>query len=284
MKKIFTLFIFILFVTNGAFTKESEKLKALIVTGQCSRAHNWKVSSQHLKNHLNKTKLFNIDFAISPPKGDNWSDKTLSNFTKYIHSGGGVVFVHTAFSAINGSKEFDEIVGLRSFGFDSLGMHVYWENGKIIKDRLTFKAGIHHVRHDFMITIRDFEHPITKGLPVEWMHPSDDLYAQLRGSGKNIRILATAYSDPQRGNMTTGKHEPLLFTVRYGKGRILVCVLGHVGLKEWTSGFTEDSMLCAGFITVFQRGAEWAASSKVSQLIPDDFPTAKEISIRKIGD
>ena len=38
-------------------------------------------------------------------------------------------------------------------------------------------------------------HPITDGLPPAWTHHTDELYAMLRGPGKNMTILATAYSD-----------------------------------------------------------------------------------------
>jgi len=31
-----------------------------------------------------------------------------------------------------------------------------------------------------------------------------------------------------------------------------------------------------------QRGAEWAATGKVTQKVPDDFPTADKVSIRKV--
>jgi hypothetical protein len=35
-----------------------------------------------------------------------------------------------------------------------------------------------------------------------------------------------------------------------------------------------------GFITTFQRGAEWAATGKVSQAVPADFPDESKSSFR----
>jgi len=185
------------------------------------------------------------------------------------------------FAAINGSKEFDEIAGLRSYDFDGLGPQVYWENGKIVKDNLAFKAGYHPSRHDSVVTTRDKKHPITNGLPEKGMHVADDLYAHTRGPAKNLTVLATAYSDSNHGWPTTGKHEPMLYTVRYGQGRVFVCVLGHVGKPGRPDGLTADPVCCSGFITVFQRGAEWAATGKVTQSLLHDFPTAEKTSIRK---
>jgi hypothetical protein len=41
------------------------------------------------------------------------------------------------------------------------------------------------------------------------------------------------------------------------------------------------AMQCAGFQTLLLRGAEWAATGKVTQKVPDDFPTAEAVSLRK---
>ena len=40
------------------------------------------------------------------------------------------------------------------------------------------------------------------------------------------------------------------------------------------------SMECVGFITTFQRAAEWVATGEVTQAVPTDFPNEKTISSR----
>jgi len=44
-------------------------------------------------------------------------------------------------------------------------------------------------------------------------------------------------------------------------------------------------MLChaerVGFIISFLRGVEWAATGKVTEPIPDDFPTSQKATARK---
>jgi type 1 glutamine amidotransferase len=69
----------------------------------------------------------------------------------------------------------------------------------------------------------------------------------------------------------------LVFTVDYEKARIFHIMLGHCGptLEE------NPAMQCTGFQTLLLRGAEWAATGKVTQPVPSDFPTDKEISLRK---
>ncbi len=100
------------------------------------------------------------------------------------------------------------------------------------------------------------------------MHAGDELYATLRGPGENMKVLATAHSEP--GNKGTGHDEPILMVLQYGKGRVFHTTLGH----------DIPALSCVAFITTFQRGTEWAATGKVTQKIPADFPTADTVRSR----
>jgi hypothetical protein len=106
------------------------------------------------------------------------------------------------------------------------------------------------------------------GLPRVWMHGADELYATLRGPGANMTVLATAHSDPN--NKGTGRDEPSLIVVNYGKGRVFHTTMGH----------DVAALSCLGFITTFQRGTEWAATGRVTQKVPANFPAADSISLR----
>jgi type 1 glutamine amidotransferase len=132
----------------------------------------------------------------------------------------------------------------------------------------------HGPRYPFPVVIRDRQHPVTKGMPVEWMHPTDELYHGQRGPAANMHILATAYSTKdQRG---TGYHEPMAWWIPYGEGRVFTTVLGHVGKKQ---PLVESPMRCLGFQALVTRGCEWAATGEVTLPLPDRFPTEAEVSL-----
>ena len=117
------------------------------------------------------------------------------------------------------------------------------------------------------------DHPITRGLPVAWLHGTDELYSQLRGPAKNMQILATAFADSAAGGGTM-RDEPMLMTITFGKGRIFHTTMGHADVGGG------PSMHCAGFITTLQRGAEWAVTGDVTQKVPWDFPSAAGVVLR----
>ncbi len=277
-----------------ASREDDTPLKALIVNGQINMWHDWRVSSPIIKQILEQTGLFNVGVATSPPRGGNmedfkpdfssydvvildydgedWSEQTKTAFVEYVKNGGGVVVFHSSDNAFPKWVEFNEIIGLGGWGGrnEKAGPYVRWREGKIVLDTKPGIAGSHPPAHDYQVIIRNKNHPITKGLPEKWMHAHDELYSELRGPAKNLTVLATAYADPNlRGG--TGEHEPVLFTINYDKGRVFHTTFGHAKLPP------VPSMECVGFITTFQRGAEWAATGKVTQKVPEDFPTETEV-------
>jgi len=151
---------------------------------------------------------------------------------------------------------------------EKAGPHWFFENGKLTPDTSPGRAGAHGRRVPYLVVTRDANHPIMKGLPAQWMHQGDELYNRMRGPGENMTVLATAFSDP--ANAGTGKDEPILMVINYGKGRVFHTVMGH----------DIAALSCEGFVATFQRGTEWAATGKVTQKVPANFPTANSVSYR----
>jgi hypothetical protein len=210
-----------------------------------------------------------------PGGGSPWPADVKSSFERYVRDGGGFVVFHAADNGFPDWPAYNLMIGVGGwFNRDEKsGPYWYYKDGKVVSDRSPGIGGSHGSRLPFQVTLRNTTHPITKGMPVVWMHATDELYARLRGPGENMTVLATAFSDPANksyGPGGSGHDEPMLMTIAYGKGRVFHTTLGN----------DVEAMKCVGFITTLQRGTEWAATGKVTIKIPVDFPSADKVSLR----
>ena len=287
------LLLLVLPLATGAAPSQS-KIKVMLLTGQCSKYHNWALSSIILKRILEEPGRFVVDTVNTPPtgadmsgfhpkfknynvvvmdyEGDEWPAASKQAFAEFIGSGGGLVTFHDTDNTFPKWSEWNEMIGVGGWGGrdETSGPKVRWRDGRMVLDNSPGKAS-HPPKHDFQIEVRTPEHPVLQGLPVKWMHANDELYSQLRGPAKNLTVLATAYADKAKHPTASGENEPMLMAISYGKGRIFHTTLGH----------DVPAMQCVGFIVTMQRGTEWAATGKVTQKVPADFPAAAKISVRK---
>ena len=270
----------------------SATLKALIVDGQNN--HDWKGTTPLIKDILVGTGLYEVEVATSPARGKpmddfapewskykvivsnyngaNWPDATRKAFVEYMAGGGGLVIIHAADNSFGNWPEYNEMIGLGGWGGrnEKSGPYVYMKDGKWIRDESKGSGGAHGRQTPYVVTTREPEHPIMKGLPAGWLHCPDELYCKLRGPAKNMTVLASSYSDKKTGG--SGREAPVLMAIDYGKGRVFHTVLGHGPAQH----------KCVGFIVTLQRGTEWAATGKVTQTdLPSDFPTADKVSLRQ---
>ncbi len=300
MFREYCLIGFVAWVSLVAVSTADAPLKALIVDGQ-NVHHNWKETTPLLKKQLEETGLFSVDVATAT-KGNNlagfnpkfadynvvvsnygyqsemWPEKIRGEFEKYVADGGGLVVYHSASNAFPEWKEYNEMAGVGGWcgRCEKDGPYLRWRDGKIVRDMTPGSAGAHAPAHEFQLTVRLLDHPITKSLPKVFMHSTDELYNRLRGPAKNLTVLATAFSPKSKAGPSdhesgSDEHEPMLMTIEYGKGRVFHTAFGH----------GPEQLRSVAFIATFQRGTEWAAAGKVTQKVPADFPGPDKANMRK---
>lgn len=266
-------------------------IKTLMITGQ-DGSHYWKGACEALKQILENSGMFQVDYAITPDFGGDistfrpsfegyglvvinyggatWIEPVRKAFEKYVAEGGGVVIIHSSVVPMADWKEYNEIIGMAAWDGrnEKDGPYLYLKDGQYVYDYSPGYAGYHGLQHETVIEHQATEHPILKGLRPRWKHFKDEIYTRLRGPVKNMEVLATATEN--------GRQEPLMWTVRYGKGRVFVDLLGHCG----NDPNMIYSMLCTGYQVTLLRGSEWAATGKVTQEVPADFPLEDTYTLR----
>src|SRR5262245_58745209 len=233
----------------------SADIRVLIITGD--HGHDWKATTPFLKEILTKAGM-SVDVTETPAKDltpsnlakydtlllnykdtakgepdTRWSDDNKKAFKEAVHGGKGLLVYHHASSAFIDNSPFEK------------------EFEKIIAGGWRRQGG-HGKRHEFTVTIRNSDHPITKGLPAEFKHANDELYQNSVMFPDSI-VLATAFSDKKLDPKNSDKHEPVVWVAKYGKGRVCENVLGH----------DVPAMKSDGFQKLLVRGVEWCARGEV---------------------
>ena len=250
-------------------------LKVLLIDGQSD--HDWRRTTPVLQQILEGTGRFAVTVATTPAagsdmsdfhpefaqfdavmsnyNGDEWPESTKRDFVNYIAAGGGFVSIHAANRAFADWDSYRQIIGLGDWGrmMRPDGPYVRWRNSeqRFARDWSHGLAKLSSTKRPFTIEVRDPTHPITRGLPLAFVQTADELSTHLRGPAQNIHVLATALSGAASGG--SGNHEPVLFTVQYGEGRVFQTTLGD----------DVTAMHGVAFQETLQRGVEWAATGEV---------------------
>jgi len=280
----------------------SAKLKILIIDG--INNHDWQTATHGITAILRATGKFSIDVSTTPPATapaaawDTWNpdfyqyDAVVNNFNggqnadgilwpqrvrdkmeRYMSDGGGLVVFHAANNAFLLWPAYNRMIGLgwrpASFG---PGLAISDDDKVVVIPAGTGLAPGHPKRFDFQIHVRPTNHPITKGMPPVWMHPSEQLTHGQHGPAEGLTILTWAHSPVSQLN------EPMDWVCGYGNGRVYTTLLGHTWANE-----PSPNLDCVGFQTLLARGVEWAASGNVTIPIPKDFPGPDKISLHPLS-
>lgn len=285
-----------LWAFQASADEPSRKIRGLIMDGQSN--HDWRSTTRELRAALEKSGRFSITVASAPerpapnagPKpaaqyrvamerfspdldrfdvlidnfnGDLWSESFRRSFVEHVRDGKlGLVIVHAANHPFGDWLEFNRMMGLGWRNDPKAGAALKIKADGTIERTPAGEGGgaTWDPKKPVTITMRDGEHPITRGMPLRWRHAADEVYHTLRGPAEGLHILASYQSDTRHPGVNWD--EPAAWTVDFGRARIFVTPLGH----------DNDGQRCPGFAALFTRGCEWAATGRVTLELPKDFP------------
>ena len=247
--KLTVLFCGCLFIASQAFCDNT--LNVLLLSGQNN--HQWQQTTPKLKsiledtgkfkvtieNHpdtLNSNRLAAFDVIVSdwntwgqsaPASVTNFPKVAMESLLNFVRNGKGHVTVHAGASSFYDCPEYHQMT-LAS-----------WKLGQTQ----------HGPIHSFNVRIENKEHPITSGMKD--FTTTDELWVK-PGIESGVQVLASSFAavDKPQGS---GKYEPTAVVANFGKGRSFALLLGH----------DAKAMDNPGFIALFTRGTEWAATGKV---------------------
>jgi type 1 glutamine amidotransferase len=246
------------------------KLKAVIVDGVNN--HDWSAGTAAIKKILEGAGRFTVDVSSYPKlpefarynvvidnfngghtaEGLRWPVEAERELETYVRGGGGLVIFHAANNAFLNWPEFNLMIGLGwrepSFG---KGIAIGLDRKIIVIPQGEGLPPGHGPRHDFEIFVLNKKHPITRGLPDRWMHPSEQLTHGQHGPAEGLTILTYAVSE------VSHQGEPMDWTCGYWKGRVYVTMLGHTWKNELNPNLDD-----VNFQKLFAQGVEWAAKGR----------------------
>ena len=173
-----------------------------------------------------------------------------------------LVIVHAADNAFPGWAAFNEMIGVGGWRDrnEQAGPFWYVKDGKLTSD-IDARTRRQPRQPPAVPASRSATRRIRSPRvcrPV-WMHQGDELYASLRGPGRNMTVLATAHSDP-----SNKRHRPRRAAADGARLR--------QGTRFPHDARTRRQALSSvDFVVTFQRGTEWAATGAVTQTVPANF-------------
>jgi uncharacterized protein len=241
---------------------QEKRIRVLILTGQMDRYHDWRATTAFIEEFLQEAQRFDVrtlddprglnaevlrsyDVLILNYNGPRWGTDAERAVEGFVGHGKGMVAFHGVLYGPLMGTEMDvsgDFVYHPELAWPAYSkmLGAFWQPRNIG----------HSLPHVFWVRLTDRHHPITERMGGRFL-TSDELYHRislLPGS----RVLASAFDNPAVEG--TGRNEPMCWTVHYGQGRTFYTTLGH----------NTSAMYQPGFITLFSRAVEWAATGQVT--------------------
>ena len=264
-----------------------KKIKVLFLTGFFCQEHgNGRSINEMLREILIKSGKFEVKIC-EEPRG--LTDETLADYDVVL------VNYEGKYKVTDSAQRFGEQTEQSLYKFVSKGHGMIFYHGSVWIDDSwpeeykKLMGGYYKMRYgrrnpsgDFIIDrVKTETTGITKYMPDHWMTVEDDMFAGVTWvPGCDTEVLCTSYDDVKSYDVPgfPPAHHPVgipngdlnqmpdinkanaqAWVNRYGKGRTVTIPIGH----------GDGTIKRPGFMTLFVRSVEWAATGKATILPPD---------------
>jgi type 1 glutamine amidotransferase len=225
--------------------KRAAKIRALIITGDDVPAHDWKETTPVTREILEATGKF--EARVCEEIGILDAGAALAGYDLLVLNFRNRPEFKISETARKNLADFVASgKGLVSIHFSANAFQDWPDYRNLIGKVWVGRTSGHGPRGPFKAEIAARDHPVTRGL--ENFEIDDELYARLVGTAP-VKVLVQAHSD------WSGQVEPLVWTLDYQKGRVFHTSLGHDARARRHPAFG----------TLLLRGAEWAATGRITE-------------------
>lgn len=205
-----------------------QKVKALIL---CTGGHQFPASGAVINDFLSTTDTIEPVMSGHPAILES---PDLANYDVCIYGGGFRIGNNDVLTEKQGESLLSFVKGGKGF----VGIHgAVWRTIGEFVNLLGGQSTHHSPIHEFPVSIRDEEHPITNGANA--FSVTDELY--FAEHNPSIQILCTAEWE--------SKTHPMAWAHSYGNGRVFYTTLGH----------TPDVLENKGLQKIVTQAVLWAA-------------------------
>ena len=191
----------------------------------------------------------NWTVALETEGRSTWTTTKARLYNQPKWSDGYDIVVHNeCYANVDDAEFVRKIVAGHSGGLPAVVIHCAMHSYRALesdewREFLGVTTRRHTRQHRIAVQVKDANHPVMKGFPLDWVTPLDELYV-IQELWPEAKALASAV-DPESGN-----EHPIVWTNDYHGARVFGTTLGH-GSVTWDDPIFRDLLV---------RGFKWAVN------------------------
>ncbi|MDE0261063.1 MAG: ThuA domain-containing protein [Bryobacterales bacterium] len=224
-----------------------KRIRALVITGGC--CHDYAGETKILMDMMASEAPVDWTVVLETEGRSTWTTTKLRLYNQPNWSEGYDIVVHNeCFANVDDAEFVRKIVAGHDGGLPAVVIHCSMHSYRALesdewREFLGVTTRRHTRQHRIAVQVKDANHPVMKGFPLDWVTPMDELYV-IDKLWPGAKSLASAV-DPESGH-----EHPLVWTNDYRGARVFGTTLGH-GPATWDDPTFRD---------LLARGFKWAVN------------------------